>query len=358
MINLQENNDKEKKLHEIKSKYTLRRTNYKETICSKMTTPSTTVMKVGDYTINVASHIGSGAVGVVHTATDAAGKDVAAKRICGKDQHKMVKITKDLHKLLRLKHPYVVEFHDVNQVRESVWIFMEFCPHRDLGEFFRRGRLTERQKLDIMIQLAQGVEYLHENNIIHRDIKPSNILISSDNPIIIKLTDFDFSKFLEDNCDTSLMTTNVGTPAFKAPEFFLQTEDRKIQYHRNVDIYALGLTFLAMIQQNQGLVPRIETPVDDSELFLPIGRLIAERIRYNKTQLEVVPRVTITKKSFFCKLLRRQNSVSEAVTTDKSTVFLKELRELIRYMTFHAPKQRATANEVLSDLQIIEMEVS
>ena len=133
-----------------------------------------------------------------------------------------------------------------------------------------------------MIQIALGVEYLHKNNIIHRDIKPSNILISNDNPVIIKLTDFDFSKFLEDNCDTSLMTTNVGTPAFKAPEFFLRTDERKIQYHRNVDIYALGLTFLAMIQQSKGLVPQIETPVDDSELYLPIGRLIAERNQIQK----------------------------------------------------------------------------
>ena len=322
-----------------------------------MTTPSTTVMKVGDYTINVATHIGSGAVGVVHTAADAAGKDVAAKRICGKDRHKMAKITRDLHKLLELKHPYIVEFYDVKQIGSSVWSFMEFCPHQDLGHFFRRRQLTERQKLDIMIQIAQGVEYLHEKNIIHRDIKPSNILISSDNPLIIKLTDFDFSKFLEDDCDTSLMTTNVGTPAFKAPEFFLRTDERKIQYHRNVDIYALGLTFLAMIQQNIGLVPQIETPVDDSELYLPIGRLIAERIRY-RTQLDVIPEAAITKRSFLDRMFGRRNQDSGEVPTDQSINVSKELRKLIRCMTFHAPSERVTASEVVWDLQMIEIDVS
>ena len=95
-----------------------------------------TEMKIGDFTINVSGHIGSGAMGVVHPATDAAGRDVAAKRICGKDQNKMVKITRDLHRLLQLKHSSIVKFHDVKQIGASAWIFMEFCPHQDLGEFF------------------------------------------------------------------------------------------------------------------------------------------------------------------------------------------------------------------------------
>ena len=323
-----------------------------------MATPTITEMKVGDFTINVSSHIGSGAMGVVHPARNATGKDVAAKRICGKDHHKMAKITNDLHRLLQLKHSNIVEFYDINQVRSSVWIFMEFCPHQDLGEFCRRRQLTERQKLDIMIQIAQGVQYLHEKNIIHRDIKPSNILISNDNPIVAKLTDFDFSKFLEDDCDTSLMTTNVGTPAFKAPEFFLRTDERKIQYHRNVDIYALGLTFLAMVQQNIGLVPQIETPVDDSELYLPIGRLIAERIRYRRTQLDVIPEAAITKRSFLDRMFGRRNQDSGEVPTDQSINFSKELRKLIRCMTFHAPSERVTASEVVWDLQMIEIDVS
>ena len=85
------------------------------------------------------------------------------------------------------------------------------------------------------------------------------------------------------------MSTNVGTERFKAPEFYQRNEEMKIHYRKNVDIYALGLTYLAMIQENKGMVPRIETPNDDSELHAPIGRIIAERIRYKKKPLDVIP---------------------------------------------------------------------
>ena len=131
--------------------------------------------------------------------------------------------------------------------------------------------------------------------------------------MVAKLTDFDFSKFLEEDRDTSLMTTNVGTAAFKAPEFFLRNEQKKINYHRNVDVFALGLTYLAMAQENKGLVPKIETPNEDSELHQPVGRLIAERIKYKKKPLDVVPVFSL------------QQSMP--------------LRSLIRRMTCHVPNE-------------------
>ena len=88
------------------------------------------------------------------------------------------------------------------------------------------------------------------------------------------------------------MTSNVGTLAFKAPEFFQRTSPGNIEYHRNVDIYAAGLTFLAILQAKKGkkmLIPRIETPRDDSELHTDsIGRLIAERIKYKVPELNIV----------------------------------------------------------------------
>ena len=79
------------------------------------------------------------------------------------------------------------------------------------------------------------------------------------------------------------MTSNVGTLAFKAPEFFQRTSPGKIEYHRNVDIYAAGLIFLAILQikKRKQLIPQIETLMDDSEFYVQsIGQLIAERIKY------------------------------------------------------------------------------
>ena len=322
-----------------------------------MAAKSGTEMKVGEYTINLASHIGSGAMGVIHPATDAAGIKVAAKRICGKDPRKMKKVAEDLNKLLLLDHQNIVKFYDVYQDQSTIWIFMEFCPHQDLGDFLSKRKVTNRQKLDIMIQIAEGIDYLQRRNIIHRDIKPSNILISNDNPIVVKLTDFDFSKFLEDDFDTSLMTTNVGTPAFKAPEFFLRNEQRKIEYHRNVDIYALGLTFLALIQGNKGLVPQIETPNDVSELHAPIGRLIAERIKYDKKPLTVIPKDHGKDRM---KLFKGKRADSASAVNEPQKVMSeesKEIRKLIRGMTCPVPKDRLSAVQVLQDLYDTETKV-
>ena len=57
---------------------------------------------------------------------------------------------------------------------------------------------------------------------------------------------------------------------FQAPEFFQRTEAGQLRYHRNVDVYAAGLTFLAILQRNRLLVPQIETPLEGNA-FVFIG---------------------------------------------------------------------------------------
>ena len=74
---------------------------------------------------------------------------------------------------------------------------MELCCYGDLNTFFCESFLNFGHKLKIMEGIADGINYLHAQNIIHRDIKPGNILIASDLPIVPKVTDFDLSKSLD-----------------------------------------------------------------------------------------------------------------------------------------------------------------
>ena len=157
---------------------------------------------------------------------------------------------------------------------------------------YKARDVSNEAKIDGMKQIAAGISYLHNQDVIHRDIKPGNILVASEIPLRLVLADFDVCKCLDPEVETSLMTSNVGTLAFKAPEFFQRTSPGKIEYHRNVDIYAAGLTFLAILQAKKGkrmLIPQIETPMDDTEFHAPsIGQLIAERIKYKVPELNIV----------------------------------------------------------------------
>ena len=246
--------------------------------------------KINSYTVKAKDLIGNGGYGMVYKAFDKDKNKIAVKVIDGKKHTRI--LNQNLPKLLQLDHTNIVNIFDIQQHEDKLFIFMELCHLGDLNNFCHMRKLKSSEELDVMTQISRGIEYLHENNIIHRDIKPGNVLFVHDFPVTIRLTDFDLSKFLDSDVETSVMSTNVGTNAFKAPEFFRLTKNSsQISYHRSVDIYALGLTFLAMLQADPSkriLVPQIETPQDDSDLYTPVGMLIATRINYKVKELYIV----------------------------------------------------------------------
>ena len=291
--------------------------------------------KIKGYTINPKDFLGQGAYGVVYRAVDSKGNKVAAKRIDIGGKHKLPNIVTDVEKLKQLNHPNIVKVFDIHQEESIVWMFMELCEFGDLNKFYSNNELSHDQHVELMTQIAAGVKYLHQHDVVHRDIKPENILVANNSPIEIKLTDFDVSKFFEEMFDTSAMSTNVGTLAFKAPEFFQRMPDGKLVYHRNVDCYAMGLTFLALLQANsktKQLKPSIETPQDPSEKFtLSIGQLIAERIKYKIKELRVVV---------------VGDSQSEAGTSSDAVKLTGDVKMLIGKMTYANPGDRISAAEV------------
>ena len=286
------------------------------------------IMQIISYSVETSYVLGQGAFGVVFKGTDTSKIPIAAKRIDGKQHPKVLTLT--YKKFVEIDHQNIIKILDVHTEDMILWMFMEFCNFGDLNKFYSKNKVTPDKSIRIMKQIMNGIAYLHEKDIVHRDIKPANILVASEEPVIVKLTDFDVSKCLDPEIETSKMSSNVGTNAFKAPEFFMRNELKKICYHRNVDIYAAGLTFLAILQHDQErrmLIPRIETPLEDSELHLSIGQLIAERIKYKVPELNVVK-----------------------LSHTSQDLFETEIRKLVQHMTCIEPEERPSANDIRKGL--------
>ncbi len=301
--------------------------------------------QIGHFKVFVLEKLGKGGFGTVYKAKDRRGQDVAAKEINMEDHpDEAAQEAANFYKLKPIKHQNIVEILDVQEIKskrdKKIWIFMELCPLGDLNKYFRehsRDVQADSSKLNLMTQIAEGIEFLHLSSIIHRDIKPANILVSvqgSRHEVVAKLADFGLTKFLDPNASMSYMSTNQGTLVFMAPEFWKLDERGAIRYKSSVDIFAAGLVFLAIVQPIKGkhLLPTVENDVDRIDiqsLRMPIGQAMLMRERDRKAEVRIV----------------------ENRHDDSSMI--KALKRLIKQMTCVKPDYRITASQVQVQLQVI-----
>ena len=207
---------------------------------------------IAGYTVYLRDHLGRGGYGTVYKAKDGKGTVVAAKEI-DKDptSRGALKELENSIKQKQLNHKNIVKILDIYSDDKEMWMFLEFCNGGDLNTYARAHfQEFNRRKLIIMTEIAEGLQFLHDLRIAHRDMKPENILIqhqAGEQSITVKLTDFGLAKFIPFDAKSSVMHTNVGTHTYKAPDFW-NSEEGEIKYHKNTDVYAMGLTFLAMLQ--------------------------------------------------------------------------------------------------------------
>src|SRR5436305_13874511 len=111
----------------------------------------------------------------------------------------------------------------------SVFLVMEFLEHdlKTLLESMSEPFLPSETKT-LLLQLASGVSYLHNNWILHRDLKTSNLLLN--NRGILKIADFGMSRYFRD--PPPKLTQLVVTLWYRAPELLLAAE----KYRKAVDM--------------------------------------------------------------------------------------------------------------------------
>jgi len=105
-------------------------------------------------------------------------------------------IKREIAVMKHVRHPHVVNVHEVLASRTHVYIVLELVTG---GELFDRiatsGRLEERLARVYFQQLADGVAYCHERGVCHRDLKPENLLLDAAGRL--KISDFGLSSLPE-----------------------------------------------------------------------------------------------------------------------------------------------------------------
>jgi serine/threonine protein kinase len=127
--------------------------------------------------------IGEGGMGRVYEAIDPViGRRVAIKTISlnvVSDAETRSRFFREAQAAGRLSHPNLITIHDIGDAEGTPYIVMEFLEGMDLNHKIRQERLSYDAKLQIMIDVCEGLSFAHGHDIIHRDIKPANIFITT-----------------------------------------------------------------------------------------------------------------------------------------------------------------------------------
>jgi len=187
--------------------------------------------------------IGRGAMGIVYKAVDPAIDRVVAIKTIDSSLNKEeleeyeARFQQEIKAAGRFSHPNVVTIYDVGRTEHVAYMAMEFLRGRELKDLLAEGqRPNVEVTVELMVQVADGLSYAHEHEIVHRDIKPSNIMvINLPNGVLAKITDFGIARMAGSAVKTQAGVV-LGSPRYMSPEQVVG----KVIDHRS-DVFSLGV---------------------------------------------------------------------------------------------------------------------
>jgi serine/threonine protein kinase/tetratricopeptide (TPR) repeat protein len=143
-----------------------------------------------------------------------------------------------------MDHPAIAKVFDGGTTPEGRPYFaMEYVRGEAVTTYCDRQRLSIPERLELFIQLCDGVQHAHQKGIIHRDLKPSNVLVSvaNDRPVP-RIIDFGIAKAVSQPLTDRPLFTELGgflgTPEYMSPE---QAESTSVDVDTRSDVYSLGV---------------------------------------------------------------------------------------------------------------------
>jgi serine/threonine-protein kinase len=195
----------------------------------------------------VLKELGRGAMGVVYLGKDPTiQRFVAIKTIrlnefedTDKLQEIRTRFFREAESTGRLSHPNIVTIYDAGEEDDLGYIAMEMLHGTTLKAWTRHSTLLPVDSvLSILANVADALDYAHQQGVVHRDIKPANIMLTNNR--VVKVMDFGIATLASSSRTKSEMV--LGTPTYMSPE---QIAGKKVDGRS--DIYSLGVVMFELL---------------------------------------------------------------------------------------------------------------
>ncbi len=237
--------------------------------------------QIGHY--QIVRKLGEGGMGEVYQAEqlEPVRRKVALKLIKrGMDSKEALsRFELERQSLALMKHANIAQIFDGGVSEQGrLYFVMEYVGGIPINKYCDNGCLNTRQRLELFIQVCEGIQHAHQKGIIHRDIKPSNILVEvQDEKPVPKVIDFGVAKATSAESGDKTASTQigqiVGTLKYMSPE-----QVSGVDIDTRTDVYSLGVLLYELLV---GVHPVVGRPrLDEKEQPRPMGvEEILRRIR-------------------------------------------------------------------------------
>ncbi|XP_076936435.1 LEAF RUST 10 DISEASE-RESISTANCE LOCUS RECEPTOR-LIKE PROTEIN KINASE-like 1.1 [Bidens hawaiensis] len=215
--------------------------------------------------------LGDGGFGAVHYGKLKDGREVAVKKLHEHNYNRARHFRSEVEILTKLRHPNLVVLYGYTsrQSRELLLVY-EYVPNGTVadhlhGEQTNSSIITWPIRMNIAIDTASALSYLHASEVVHRDVKTSNILL--DQNFCVKVADFDLSRLIS-NSVTHVSTAPQGTPGYLDPQYH-----QRYQLTDKSDVYSFGVVLIELISS------MVAVDLDRSQDEISLANLAISKIK-------------------------------------------------------------------------------